>query len=68
MVHISSLWDEKHQSQVLTKCKGIDFAAPIGTPIYAGGNGIVEYVGTNGGYGKYIRIVTIMNIKQHMPI
>ena len=24
--------------------------------IYAGGNGIVEYVGTNGGYGKYIRI------------
>ena len=36
--------------------KGIDFAAPIGTPIYAGGNGIVEYVGRNGGYGKYIRI------------
>ena len=36
--------------------KGIDFAAPIGTPIYAGGNGIVEYIGTNGGYGKYIRI------------
>ncbi len=36
--------------------KGIDFAAPVGTPIYAGGNGIVEYVGTNGGYGKYIRI------------
>ena len=36
--------------------KGIDFAAPIGTPIYAGGNGIVEFVGTNGGYGKYIRI------------
>ena len=36
--------------------KGIDFAAPIGTPVYAGGNGIVEYVGTNGGYGKYIRI------------
>ncbi len=36
--------------------KGIDFAAPIGTPIYAGGNGIIEYVGRNGGYGKYIRI------------
>ncbi len=36
--------------------KGVDFAAPTGTPIYAGGNGIVEYVGTNGGYGKYIRI------------
>ena len=36
--------------------KGVDFAAPIGTPIYAGGNGVVEYVGNNGGYGKYIRI------------
>jgi murein DD-endopeptidase MepM/ murein hydrolase activator NlpD len=36
--------------------KGIDFAAPKGTPIYAGGNGIVEVAGINGGYGKYIRI------------
>ena len=36
--------------------KGVDFAAPYGTPIYAGGNGIVEYAKTNGGYGKYIRI------------
>jgi len=36
--------------------KGVDFAAPTGTPIYAGGNGTIEYVGRNGGYGKYIRI------------
>tara|TARA_Y100001970_G_scaffold292770_1_gene435743 strand:- start:4062 stop:5330 length:1269 start_codon:yes stop_codon:yes gene_type:complete len=36
--------------------KGVDFAAPKGTPIYAAGNGIVEFVGRNGGYGKYIRI------------
>jgi len=36
--------------------KGVDFAAPTGTPIYAGGNGIIEYIGRNGGYGKYIRI------------
>ena len=36
--------------------KGVDFAAPKGTPIYAGGNGVVEYIGRNGGYGKYIRI------------
>ena len=36
--------------------KGVDFAAPKGTPIYAGGNGIIEFVGSNGGYGKYIRI------------
>jgi len=36
--------------------KGVDFAAPKGTPIYAGGNGVIDYVGYNGGYGKYIRI------------
>ena len=36
--------------------KGIDFAAPKGTPVYAGGNGIIEIASTNGGYGKYIRI------------
>ena len=36
--------------------KGVDFAAPIGTPIFAAGNGVIEYVGRNGGYGKYIRI------------
>ena len=36
--------------------KGVDFAAPKGTPVFAGGNGIIEYASTNGGYGKYIRI------------
>ena len=36
--------------------KGVDFAAPKGTPVYAGGNGIIEYASYNGGYGKYIRI------------
>ena len=36
--------------------KGIDFAAPIGTPVYAGGNGVVEIAGVNSAYGKYIRI------------
>ncbi len=36
--------------------KGVDFAAPTGTPIFAAGNGVIEYVGRNGGYGKYIRI------------
>jgi murein DD-endopeptidase MepM/ murein hydrolase activator NlpD len=36
--------------------KGVDFAAPKGTPIFAGGNGVIEYASSNGGYGKYIRI------------
>ncbi len=35
---------------------GTDFAAPRGTPIYAAGSGTVEYAGTNGGYGTYVRI------------
>tara|TARA_Y100000590_G_scaffold457670_1_gene610791 strand:+ start:76 stop:1380 length:1305 start_codon:yes stop_codon:yes gene_type:complete len=36
--------------------KGLDFAAPSGTPIYAAGNGVIEYIGRKGTYGKYIRI------------
>lgn len=36
--------------------KGIDFAAPTGTPIYAAGDGVIERIGRNGGYGNYIRI------------
>jgi murein DD-endopeptidase MepM/ murein hydrolase activator NlpD len=36
--------------------KGVDFAAPSGTPIYAAGGGRVAVAGRNGGYGNYIRI------------
>lgn len=36
--------------------KGVDFAAPRGTPIYAAGKGVVEKAGRLGGYGNYIRI------------
>ena len=35
---------------------GVDWAAPTGTPILAGGDGTVEMVGREGGYGNYIRI------------
>ena len=35
---------------------GVDWAAPIGTPIYASGNGTIEKVGWEGGYGRYIRM------------
>ncbi len=36
--------------------RGLDFAAQRGTPIYAAGDGVVEYAGRNGGYGKYVRL------------
>lgn len=35
---------------------GTDFAAPYGTPIYATGDGKVQYVGRKGGYGKVIEL------------
>ncbi|WP_027580417.1 M23 family metallopeptidase [Bradyrhizobium sp. Ai1a-2] len=35
---------------------GVDWAAPYGTPIFASGNGVVEKVGWEGGYGKYVRL------------
>jgi murein DD-endopeptidase MepM/ murein hydrolase activator NlpD len=35
---------------------GVDWSAPHGTPIYASGNGAVEKVGWESGYGKYVRI------------
>lgn len=36
--------------------KGTDFAAPVGTPIMASGNGVIEVAGVAGGYGNYVRI------------
>lgn len=36
--------------------RGIDFAAPRGTPIYAAGNGTIVHRARNGAYGRYVRI------------
>ncbi|RKZ31590.1 hypothetical protein DRQ36_01465 [bacterium] len=35
---------------------GVDYAAPIGTPVSASGDGTVIYAGWKGGYGKFIEI------------
>ncbi len=42
---------------------GVDFAAPTGTPIRASGDGVVEFVGTRGGFGKLIVLRHANNIK-----
>jgi murein DD-endopeptidase MepM/ murein hydrolase activator NlpD len=36
--------------------KGVDFGVPTGTPIYAAGDGVVEFSGWAGGYGRFVKI------------
>jgi murein DD-endopeptidase MepM/ murein hydrolase activator NlpD len=42
-----------HVSELHT---GVDWAAPMGTPIFAAGNGAIEEIGLKGGYGKYVKL------------
>ena len=49
--------NRKHPILGYTKMhRGLDFAAPSGTPVFAAGDGVIEKAGWNGSYGKYIRI------------
>jgi murein DD-endopeptidase MepM/ murein hydrolase activator NlpD len=51
----SSFGNRKHPISGYTRLhKGTDFAAPTGTPVYAAGNGTVEWSARRGGYGNYI--------------
>jgi murein DD-endopeptidase MepM/ murein hydrolase activator NlpD len=36
--------------------KGVDYAAPIGTPVHAAGDGRIRFVGVRGGYGNCVEI------------
>lgn len=58
IIRISSHYGHrKHPILGFTKMhQGVDFAAPVGTPIYAAGDGIVVQMGHKGGYGNYIKI------------
>lgn len=53
----SGYGNRKHPILGYTKQhKGVDFAAPIGTPIMASGDGVIEKAGPWASYGNYIRI------------
>jgi murein DD-endopeptidase MepM/ murein hydrolase activator NlpD len=41
---------------VWKKHEGVDYAAPLGTPIKASGDGVVDFVGTQNGYGNFVVI------------
>jgi murein DD-endopeptidase MepM/ murein hydrolase activator NlpD len=54
---ISSGFTQRRWHPVLKKWrshKGVDYAAPIGTPVKAAGEGKVAFVGRKGGYGKVV--------------
>ncbi len=51
----SGFGNRRHPIKGYTKMhKGVDFGAPIGTPIMAAGDGVVERCNRFGGYGNYI--------------
>ena len=56
---ISSHFTNKRFHPVLKRYRahlGTDFAAPTGRNIYAAGDGRIEFIGTQGGYGKTVII------------
>ena len=55
--YTSGYGDRRHPLlKYLRMHTGVDWAAPSGTPIVAAGDGTVEKVGREGGYGNYVRI------------
>jgi murein DD-endopeptidase MepM/ murein hydrolase activator NlpD len=57
--HISSSFGSSRKHPILhyrRPHKGIDLAAPIGTPIYAIGEGRISFMGRQNGYGNMVKI------------
>ena len=56
---ISSKFNLRRLHPILNKVRahrGVDYAAPTGTKVIATGNGIIEFIGNRGGYGRTIII------------
>ncbi len=56
---ISSRFNPSRRHPVLNRIrahKGVDYAAPSGTPVHAAGDGKVRFVGRKGGYGNVVEI------------
>jgi murein DD-endopeptidase MepM/ murein hydrolase activator NlpD len=54
---ISSVFNPRRKhpiSGVVRAHKGVDYAAPTGTPIWAAGEGRIEFAGRKGGYGNVV--------------
>lgn len=48
-----------------TPHKGLDVAAPVGTPIYAPANGVVVFSGKKSGYGNFVMVAHGFGIATH---
>jgi len=56
---VSSTFDLHRMHPILNLIrahKGVDYAAPIGTPVHAAGSGHVRFMGDKGGYGNVVEI------------
>jgi murein DD-endopeptidase MepM/ murein hydrolase activator NlpD len=56
---ISSYFSKKRFHPILKIYRphyGIDYAAPIGTPVESIGDGRITFIGWSGGYGRYIKV------------
>jgi murein DD-endopeptidase MepM/ murein hydrolase activator NlpD len=58
-LRVSSVFNPRRKhpiSGVVRAHKGVDYAAPTGTPIWAAGDGRIQFAGRKGGYGNVVMI------------